>query len=89
LKEQSQSKLERDTLIRRELSENLLTGTIPSVIGRAKRLLTLVALNDNDLSGPIPTEIGLLTSLSSMSLNDNRLTGTLPSQLGDLKSSQV
>jgi hypothetical protein len=74
--------------VRLELSEKL-TGPIPSVIGRAKRLLTLVALNDNDLSGPIPTEIGLLTSLSSMSLNGNRLTGTLPSQLGDLKSSQV
>ena len=32
----------------------------------------------------IPTEIGLLTQLTSLSLSRNRLTGTIPSTLGNL-----
>ena len=38
----------------------------------------------NQLSGPIPTEIGNLLSLTMLELNNNIMTGTLPTQLGQL-----
>jgi len=48
--------------------------------------LVSFSFQDNDLSGPLPEEIGLLTNLRYMLLSDNRLSGTLPSQLGLLTS---
>jgi hypothetical protein len=39
----------------------------------------------NDLSGTIPTELGLLKSLEELRLEDNSLlTGTIPSEVCDL-----
>jgi len=35
-------------------------------------------LSDNNLTGPIPPELGYLTSLASLSLYGNQLTGTIP-----------
>ncbi len=40
----------------------------------------------NRLKGTIPTELGQLTSLTSLDLNNNRLTGTIPTELGKLIS---
>ena len=42
--------------------------------------------NGNDLTGKIPTELGLLSSLTFLSLGPNRLTGTLPTEIGLLTS---
>ena len=42
--------------------------------------------DDNGLSGSIPTEIGLLSTLEYLQLYVNDLTGTIPSQLGTLSS---
>ena len=39
-------------------------------------------LNDDNLSGLIPVEIGLLTQITALYLHDNKLTGSLPSELG-------
>ena len=36
------------------------------------------------MSGTLPTELGLLTSLMSLQLDGNRLTGTIPSELARL-----
>jgi len=41
-------------------------------------------LNQNDLCGTIPTEIGLLTDLTDIRLHKNSLTGTIPTQVGML-----
>lgn len=38
----------------------------------------------NQLSGPIPTEIGNLLNMKVLELNNNIMTGTLPTQLGQL-----
>eukprot|EP00240_Pyramimonas_obovata_P017656 CAMPEP_0118923748 /NCGR_PEP_ID=MMETSP1169-20130426/2164_1 /TAXON_ID=36882 /ORGANISM="Pyramimonas obovata, Strain CCMP722" /LENGTH=45 /DNA_ID= /DNA_START= /DNA_END= /DNA_ORIENTATION= len=44
--------------------------------------MTLMYLGRNSLTGTLPTELGLLTSMGLMSLYRNSLTGTLPTELG-------
>jgi len=46
--------------------------------------LTLLELGGNQLSGPIPPEIGNLTALTRFHLWNNQLSGTLPPQIGNL-----
>ena len=41
-------------------------------------------LSSNQLSGPIPPELGSLTNLGYLFLNDNLLSGTIPPELGNL-----
>lgn len=41
----------------------------------------MLNLRDNQLSGTIPTEVGLLTSLQEISLWANKFTGTIPEEL--------
>ena len=43
-------------------------------------------LNDNQLTGPIPAELGDLSSLTRLYLNDNQLTGPIPAEFGYLFS---
>ncbi|WP_421949749.1 hypothetical protein [Phaeodactylibacter xiamenensis] len=43
-----------------------------------------LALNDNELSGPIPEEIGALASLTNLYVQNNQLSGCFPSELNDL-----
>ncbi|MDE2870807.1 MAG: Ig-like domain-containing protein [Gemmatimonadota bacterium] len=49
--------------------------------GRVKYLM----LQDNDLSGEIPAEIGLLDSLFSLELRDATVTGPIPPAIGRLQ----
>ncbi|KAI8836948.1 hypothetical protein BJ741DRAFT_173817 [Chytriomyces cf. hyalinus JEL632] len=46
----------------------------------------VVDLWRNQLTGPIPTELGQLTSLRALVLSSNNLTGTIPTELGQLTS---
>ena len=46
--------------------------------------VTGLELNSNQLSGPIPFELGNLTNLQSLALGGNHLTGPIPPQLGQL-----
>lgn len=45
-------------------------------------------LSHNDLAGSLPTEIGLLTNITSLSLSQNHLMGPVPSELGYLQQLQ-
>ncbi len=67
---------------------NWLTGSVDTWYGvgvnggRVEQL----SLTNNNLSGPLPTEIGNLTALQYLDLGDNQLTGSLPTSIGSLTS---
>ncbi|XP_076953058.1 receptor-like protein EIX1 [Bidens hawaiensis] len=65
------------------LSENKLTGEIPTSLGRLTALKVLY-LDYNLLTGHIPEDIGNLTSLTELVLTGNQLTGVIPMSLGNL-----
>eukprot|EP00934_Nitzschia_sp_Nitz4_P005407 Nitzschia sp. Nitz4//scaffold314_size20990//12434//17650//NITZ4_008632-RA/size20990-augustus-gene-0.25-mRNA-1//-1//CDS//3329547473//5397//frame0 len=67
------------------LSENFLSGTIPSSIGTCTSL-SYVEITSTGIEGTVPTEIGRLTSLSVLSLGWNSLTGPLPQAIASLKA---
>ena len=48
--------------------------------------VTGLSLNENDLQGTIPVELGQLTNLDSLNLSRNQLTGNVPRELGQLTS---
>lgn len=41
-------------------------------------------LDSNDVTGTIPTDIGLLTELASVSMTNATLTGPIPTEMGNL-----
>lgn len=65
------------------LSNNNLTGALPSQIGQLKNLKILDASN-NQMTG-VPAEVGQLSKLQVLNLSDNELTG-LPNELANLKN---
>ncbi len=69
------------------LTNNQLTGSIPSELGSLDSLQVL-SLSANQLSGSIPSKLGNLTSLRELYLTNNQLTGSIPSELGSLTSLQ-
>ncbi len=46
--------------------------------------VTQLILHDNNLSGPIPSQLANLSGLTGLWLYDNHLTGVIPPQLGNL-----
>ncbi|MBC6472703.1 MAG: putative Ig domain-containing protein [Hormoscilla sp. GM102CHS1] len=48
--------------------------------------VTIINLRENRLRGTLPSELGSLSNLESLSLLDNGLRGTLPSELGSLSN---
>ena len=60
-------------------------GVALDVDGRVSELV----LNENQLRGHIPPELGNLSNLTVLSLYSNQLSGTIPSELGNLSSLEV
>lgn len=61
-------------------------GTIPEAIGDCTAL-SVLNLVDSQLSGPLPSSIGRLKKLASLTITSKyRLTGSLPPAIGDLPS---
>ncbi|KAK9102440.1 hypothetical protein Sjap_019694 [Stephania japonica] len=67
----------------RDLSCNLLSGPIPSILGNLSYTGKLY-LHGNKLTGSIPPELGNMSMLHYLELNDNLLTGRIPPELGKL-----
>ncbi len=65
------------------LSNNELTGALPSQVGALQNLKVL-NLSNNNFTG-VPAEIGQLSKLEVLDLSDNKLTG-LPNELGNLRN---
>ena len=63
------------------LTSTSLTGRIPSCISDLN--MGFLLLDNNLLTGPIPSGLGKVPLLSTLWLNNNMLTGFLPDDLGD------
>jgi Leucine-rich repeat (LRR) protein len=64
------------------VSNNLLTGALPSQIGKWSKL-TLLNASNNTMTG-IPAEIGQLTMLKSVDYSNNQID-TMPNEIVNLK----
>ncbi|KAJ4884496.1 receptor like protein 15 [Raphanus sativus] len=71
-----------------DLSENELTGEIPSGLGDLLKLRAL-NLSHNYLSGVVPATFSGIKNLESLDLSFNRLRGMIPPQLTELSSLAV
>ncbi|XP_027927406.1 probable leucine-rich repeat receptor-like serine/threonine-protein kinase At3g14840 [Vigna unguiculata] len=69
-----------------DLTRNYLNGTIPIAWGSSK--LRIISLLGNRLTGPIPKEIGNITTLESLVLEFNQFTGNITPELGNLSHLQ-
>ena len=74
---------ENGRVTRLVLSENGLSGHIPSSLGGLTNLWVL-ELSDNGFGGAIPSDLGNLSDLRFLNLSYNQLSGSIPSSLGDL-----
>lgn len=64
------------------LASNELTGTFPSsVTASNKETLEYLNLYNNLLTGPLPTQVGLLSLLGSLDLHETLLSGSVSSEL--------
>src|SRR5260221_1490577 len=70
-------------VIKIDLHDNILSGSIPPSIGNLTALQALGLVNNN-LSGAIPESIGNLKNLQILKIGKNQLTGPLPSSIGNL-----
>jgi len=68
------------------LSDNKLTGALPSEIGKLTNLRVLNV--SNNLMTCVPAEVGKLSNLEVLDLSNNKLTG-LPYELGNLKKLKI
>lgn len=69
-----------------DLSENNLTGpALASELGLLGPTLTNLQLDGNAVTGSIPSEIGLLSSVTKFYMHYDALTGKLPSELGAME----
>jgi len=65
-----------------ELSGNLFDGSIPNFARQPS--LYFISLDDNLLSGTIPSTLGSLPGILFLDIRDNRLGGTIPPEIGSL-----
>lgn len=77
------------TVLYLSLARNKLTGSIPNSIGEASRNLVEILLLDNQLSGCLPYEIGLLKNIRLFDASFNQLTGPIPYSFGCLDKLKI
>ncbi|KAI3933794.1 hypothetical protein MKW92_038036 [Papaver armeniacum] len=66
------------------ISENMITGDIPPILGSLTSLQEL-SLSSNKLSGPIPVDLfGSASALYKLNLSRNRFSGNIPTGIGKL-----
>ncbi|KAJ8541642.1 hypothetical protein K7X08_002458 [Anisodus acutangulus] len=76
-------------LIRLRLGQNALNGLFPSASFGSLHSLTYLELDNNQLSGPIPSELRKCKKLALLNLAQNKLSGPIPVELGDISDLQV
>ncbi|CAH1412284.1 unnamed protein product [Lactuca virosa] len=63
------------------LYPGIVTGFIPSQLGRRLKNLRVISLTNNRLTGTIPETISELQNLHTLDLSHNKLTGVIPPML--------
>lgn len=77
-------------LVELDLSNNELDGSIPSAFnGQHFERLKLLFLQENKLSGEIPSSLTSMGSLHDIDLSYNRLTGTVPASINELSNARI
>ncbi|GKV52135.1 hypothetical protein SLEP1_g58727, partial [Rubroshorea leprosula] len=66
------------------LGQNKLSGEIPEQIFSSNMALIHLLLDGNELTGPIPSTLGLVQALLVVRLHNNSLIGNVPSNLNNL-----
>ncbi|KAJ1274584.1 hypothetical protein BS78_05G073000 [Paspalum vaginatum] len=74
-----------DYFVSIDLSDNSLSGEIPSNITSLDALINL-NLSSNNLRGKIPNKIGAMKSLESLDLSENKFFDEIPSSISNLTS---
>jgi len=77
--------IEGDHVIKIQLDNNNLTGSLPPSLGNLSELYFLT-LEGNQISGSIPPELGNLKNLRRFSLRKNQFSGAVPPELGNLRN---
>jgi len=75
-----------DGLVRLCLSNNQLTGEVPSTLPFS---LIALYLNDNELEGTLDGVIGSLPNMRQIQLQGNNFSGEIPHALKDMKGIRV
>ena len=73
----------QDHIVKMELANSNLNGTLPNEIGNLTNLKELTIVYNELLTGVIPSSLGNLYELETLSLFNNDLSGTIPSELGN------
>ncbi|XP_020244914.1 putative leucine-rich repeat receptor-like serine/threonine-protein kinase At2g24130 [Asparagus officinalis] len=69
-----------------QLGSNSISGTLPSNDSDFHPLFPqYMSIDDNQLTGSIPSSLCSSRTLQSLSLSSNQLTGNIPSQIGNMK----
>ncbi|XP_075513350.1 putative LRR receptor-like serine/threonine-protein kinase IRK [Primulina tabacum] len=71
----------RKKLLILDVSQNKLSGVIPSSVGDFSSLLFL-NMASNSFMGSIPADIAQLKTLSVLDFSENQLNGSIPSEIG-------
>ncbi|KAK4592244.1 hypothetical protein RGQ29_016671 [Quercus rubra] len=72
-----------------EIGVNNFGGELPKCIANFSTTLIYLLLNNNKISGNIPTEIGNLTNLEELDMRNNKLSGHIPFEIGKLHKLQI
>ncbi|CAI9757223.1 unnamed protein product [Fraxinus pennsylvanica] len=70
------------------LSDNSISGNLPSSIANGLPVLEVLYLGGNRLSGKIPASISNFSKLTVLDLGNNSFSGQVPTNLGNLQNLQ-
>ncbi|BAT83395.1 hypothetical protein VIGAN_04053600 [Vigna angularis var. angularis] len=74
-----------NSLMLLDLSFNNLSGTVPSCLGSSSKLLQILVLKGNNLTGPFPETYTKTSDLRMIDLSNNNLQGQLPRALLNIR----
>jgi Leucine-rich repeat (LRR) protein len=68
------------------LEDSSFTGVLPDWIGHRWSSLVILDLHTNQFTGPVPSEISMLSNLLTLDLSKNNFSGNVPSGIGMLSN---